>query len=73
MNKEIKGLDKALEKPTRPCIAVVGGIKVEDSISVADNMLRKGIADEVWATGGVANLLLNILELTSVKSIVSSQ
>lgn len=58
MSKEINGLDRALEKPIRPCIAVVGGIKVEDSISVADNMLRKGIADEVWATGGVANLLL---------------
>lgn len=58
MKKEIDGLDEALESPRRPCIAVVGGIKVEDSISVADNMLRKGIADEVWATGGVANLLI---------------
>ncbi len=58
MKKEIDGLDAALESPNRPCIAVVGGIKVEDSISVADNMLRKGIADEVWATGGVANLLI---------------
>ena len=58
MKKEIDGLDAALESPRRPCIAVVGGIKVEDSISVADNMLRKGIADEVWATGGVANLLI---------------
>jgi|TARA_B100001093_G_scaffold300974_1_gene287013 phosphoglycerate kinase len=58
MKREIDGLDAALESPPRPCIAVVGGIKVEDSISVADNMLRKGIADEVWATGGVANLLI---------------
>ncbi len=58
MNKEIKGLEVALISPKRPCIAVVGGIKVEDSISVADNMLRMGIADEVWATGGVANLLI---------------
>ena len=58
MNKEIAGLDAALELPRRPCIAVVGGIKVGDSISVADNMLRKGIADEIWATGGVANLLI---------------
>ena len=58
MKKEIDSLDAALESPRRPCIAVVGGIKVEDSISVADNMLRKGIADEVWATGGVANLLI---------------
>jgi phosphoglycerate kinase len=60
MKEEIKKLDLALQNPIRPCIAVVGGIKVADSISVADNMLRKGIADAVWATGGVANLLVEL-------------
>ena len=58
MRQEIDALDVALENPVRPCLAVVGGIKVEDSISIADNMLRKGIADEIWPTGGVANLLI---------------
>ena len=58
MKREIDALDLALETPARPCIAVVGGIKVEDSISIADNMLRKGIADQIWPTGGVANLLI---------------
>lgn len=60
MRYEIEKLNLALNKPKRPCIAVVGGIKVADSISVADNMLRKGIADQVWATGGVANLLIEL-------------
>ena len=60
MMDEIRKLDLALQNPKRPCIAVVGGIKVADSISVADNMLRKGIADEVWPTGGVANLLVEL-------------
>ena len=60
MKFEIEKLNLALNKPRRPCIAVVGGIKVADSISVADNMLRKGIADEIWATGGVANLLVEL-------------
>lgn len=60
MRYEIEKLNLALNKPRRPCIAVVGGIKVADSISVADNMLRKGIADQVWATGGVANLLIEL-------------
>jgi len=60
MRYEIEKLNLALDKPRRPCIAVVGGIKVADSISVADNMLRKGIADQVWATGGVANLLIEL-------------
>ena len=30
MKREIDALDIALENPQRPCIAVVGGIKVED-------------------------------------------
>ncbi|MCH1540241.1 MAG: phosphoglycerate kinase [Candidatus Poseidonia sp.] len=60
MGNEIKKLDHALETPIRPCLAVLGGVKVDDSIQVAHNMLSKGIADEVWPTGGVANLLLDL-------------
>ena len=60
MGNEIKKLDMALETPVRPCLAVLGGVKVDDSIQVADNMLRGGIADELWPTGGVANLLLDL-------------
>ena len=59
MKNEMKQLDRALENPARPCIAVLGGIKVDDSILVADNMLRN-ICDEFWPTGGVANLLLEL-------------
>ena len=60
MANEIRKLDLALERPARPCIAVLGGVKVDDSIAVADNMLRNGICDEVWVTGGVANLMVEL-------------
>ena len=60
MKNEINKLDQALENPARPCLAVLGGIKVDDSILVADNMLRNDICDEFWPTGGVANLLLEL-------------
>ena len=60
MAHEIRQLDVALESPSRPCIAVLGGIKVDDSIDVAMNMLSKNIADEVWLTGGVANLAIHL-------------
>ena len=60
MKNEMNQLDRALENPARPCIAVLGGIKVDDSILVADNMLRNNICDEFWPTGGVANLLLEL-------------
>jgi phosphoglycerate kinase len=60
MAHEIRQLDHALESPARPCIAVLGGIKVDDSIDVAMNMLNNTIADEVWLTGGVANLAIHL-------------
>ena len=60
MGNEIRKLDHALETPERPCLAVLGGVNVDDSIQVADNMLRNGIADALWPTGGVANLLLDL-------------
>jgi len=60
MIEEIRKLEKAMEKPKRPAIAVLGGIKVDDSVGVAENMLSKGICDHVWVTGGVANLFLHL-------------
>ncbi|MBT7243974.1 MAG: phosphoglycerate kinase, partial [Euryarchaeota archaeon] len=60
MNYELSKLGRALENPKRPCIAVLGGIKVDDSVVVADNMLRGGISDHIWVTGGVANLFLHL-------------
>ena len=60
MAHEIRQLEVALESPARPCIAVLGGIKVDDSIEVALNMLNNTIADEVWLTGGVANLAIHL-------------
>ncbi len=60
MQRELRALGRALEQPARPCLAVLGGIKVDDSVMVADNMLRAKTADEVWFTGGVANLMLEL-------------
>ena len=60
MGYEIRKLDYALENPQRPCLAILGGIKVDDSVTVADNMLRHGIADDVWVTGGVANMMVEL-------------
>jgi len=68
MGHELAKLREALENPIRPAIAVLGGIKVDGSVIVADNMLRKGICDHVWVTGGVANLFLELagIELGSI-------
>ena len=49
MRNELEKLSRAMDNPARPMLSSNGGIKVDDSINVADNMLRKGIADELWS------------------------
>jgi len=41
MQKELDYLGKALEHPERPFVAVLGGVKVSDKITVIDNLLNK--------------------------------
>ncbi|MCZ7392187.1 MAG: phosphoglycerate kinase [Candidatus Methanoperedens sp.] len=58
MEKEIDSLNKGLSCGERPCIYVLGGTKVDDSIKVTKNVLEKGCADRVLVTGVVANVFL---------------
>ncbi len=51
MERELKGLSRALS-PERPCIYVLGGMKVDDSLKIIENVLGRGMADEVL-TGGL--------------------
>ena len=52
MEKEVKALTKAYETTEKPRVYVLGGAKVEDSLRVAENVLRKGKADMIL-TGGL--------------------
>ncbi|WP_099211873.1 phosphoglycerate kinase [Thermococcus henrietii] len=52
MEKEIDALSKAYESDERPRVYVLGGAKVDDSLRVAENVLRKGKADLIL-TGGL--------------------
>ncbi len=58
MEKEIDSLNRGLSCSERPCIYVLGGTKVDDSIKVTKNVLEKGCADRVLVTGVVANVFL---------------
>jgi len=53
LKKEIEGLQKLLENPERPMIAIIGGRKIEDKIPVIDRIAE--VADEVL----LGNLLSN--------------
>ena len=52
MEKELTYLSRALEEPTRPFVAILGGKKVSDKIAVIKNLLA--VVDEVLVGGAMA-------------------
>ena len=52
MQKEIDFLGNAVEDPERPFVAILGGAKVADKLSVIDNLLEK--ADTLIIGGGMS-------------------
>ncbi len=52
MEKEIAFLGNAVENPVRPFVAILGGAKVADKLSVSDNLLEK--CDTLLIGGGMA-------------------
>lgn len=55
---EVASLDKALDNPVRPLVAVIGGNKVADKIGILRNLLKK--ADALLLGGGMANTFLAV-------------
>ncbi len=56
MQQEIEALSKALEKPERPVMAVVGGAKVSTKLELLGNLVKK--VDVLVIGGGMANTFL---------------
>lgn len=52
MEKEIKFIGGAVDNPERPFMAILGGAKVSDKISVIENLLQK--ADKILICGAMA-------------------
>jgi phosphoglycerate kinase len=52
MEKEIKFIGEAVDNPIRPFVAILGGAKVSDKISVIENLLQK--ADKILVCGAMA-------------------
>ena len=55
--REIEQLSRALESPKAPMLLIVGGAKVDDSLSSMQYFLEQGKADTV-ITGGLVGLVL---------------
>ncbi len=52
VEKEIKYLSEAIANPARPFVAILGGAKVSDKITVIDNLLK--VCDKVLIGGAMA-------------------
>jgi phosphoglycerate kinase len=59
MERELTMLAQAIQDPGKPKIALLGGVKADDSIAVARHLLEKDIVNTVLTSGGVANLFLD--------------
>ena len=68
MESELKHLGKALREPDRPFVAIIGGAKVSDKISVIESLLDK--ADTVLIGGGMAYTFLRAQGQQTGKSLV---
>ena len=57
MQAELDALTRALEAPTRPVIAIIGGAKVSTKIDLLENLVRK--VDALVIGGGMANTFMH--------------
>ncbi|TKX23887.1 phosphoglycerate kinase [Elsinoe australis] len=66
MKKELDYFAKALESPSRPFLAILGGAKVSDKIQLIDNLLGK--VNSLIICGGMAFTFKKTLENVSIGS-----
>ena len=48
----------AVESPPKPYTAILGGVKCDDSLDIANNLCERGVADTIIPVGAVGNLML---------------
>ncbi|MCV5707022.1 phosphoglycerate kinase, partial [Escherichia coli] len=53
---ELEALGKAMLKPERPMVAIVGGSKVSTKLTVLESLSK--IADQLVVGGGIANTFI---------------
>ncbi len=56
MENELRALVRVMEEPARPSVALLGGLKVDDSIKVGEHLLNSGIIDRLLTVGVVGSM-----------------
>jgi phosphoglycerate kinase len=68
---ELEALERALEKPARPLVAVVGGSKVSTKLMVLESLLER--VDQLIVGGGIANTFLAATGVDVGKSLCETE
>jgi len=55
---EVTALSGVSSDPNRPCVFLLGGLKISDAFSMMDKVLADGTADTILTTGITANIML---------------
>lgn len=71
MQKEVDIMGKALAHPDRPFVAIIGGAKVSDKITVIEHLLPK--VDRLIIGGGMANTFLRAKGYAMGKSLLEEE
>jgi phosphoglycerate kinase len=58
MQRELEVLGSVIDSPLRPQTIILGGVKVDDSLDIAQNLLQRGVVDTFVPVGAVGNLML---------------
>src|SRR6266480_2262524 len=68
---ELEALERALQKPARPLVAIVGGSKVSTKLLVLESLLEK--VDQLIVGGGIANTFLAATGVAVGKSLYEAE
>lgn len=71
LEKELDTLTRALDNPTRPFTALIGGKKVRDKMGVIENILDK--VDSLLIAGGMVSTFLKLLKYNLDQTIVEEE
>ena len=68
---ELEALERALQKPARPLVAIVGGSKISTKLMVLESMLER--VDQLIVGGGIANTFLAATGINVGKSLCETE
>jgi phosphoglycerate kinase len=68
---ELEALERALQKPARPLVAIVGGSKISTKLTVLEALLEK--VDRLIVGGGIANTFLAATGIDVGKSLCETE